>query len=242
MRLEIEDKFDAAEDSDECLAALKLPTKRPAELAGRQSASVAASLTRLKAARAPKGESRSERATPLVTDADGGGYELPHVRRILEIRLRDRGYKHDEGGGRNSDPIPGRNSNGHGVGNAVGTPPVSSLSPTTPISSSSPPHTSAGAKADSDSDEDLNRKIRSFVGKHPGLTWSPRVEAGIRTLVASGGWNGMVSCIDEAVSRAVAEPVSYAVKVMAGRQAQARLKSEKRPEPKRLTGAKVYNV
>lgn len=212
MRMELEDNFSAAKTP--VGAAELIPCSRPAQVAGRDFASAPACIDRLLAA-------------GLVTDT-GAGYDLPQARRILEIQSRDRAYKRQKPRGVG---IPTPRGSEDGSEFRSDTPPQVSLSPTTPISSfPSPGMINAGEEAES--------RIRRWIGGHSALNFSPRLLAQTLKLHAAGGWAGMVEALDTAIANGATDPGSYALTVMNGKMAQARLR---KPEPKRAIGAREDN-
>lgn len=97
----------------------------------------------------------------------------------------------------------------------------------------SPPPASPSMTSPTSPDDDLDSRIRRFIGGHKMLTYSPRALAICRQIAASpAGWEGMVIALDEALAAGAAEPFTYARSIVASAQARERIKAKPRaPTP-----------
>ena len=94
--------------------------------------------------------------------------------------------------------------------------------------------------------DDIDARIRSFLGQHPRVLYSPVAHSNVRKMVESGGWHGMVEALDDAIAYGAGEPTSYAVRILSSGQAKRRIDGRRRreaqPKSEPLNRTKVYDA
>jgi hypothetical protein len=80
-----------------------------------------------------------------------------------------------------------------------------------------------------DPDDELDSRIRQFIGQHRMLTYSPKALTISRQIALSpAGWDGMVRALDDALAAGAAEPFTYARTIVASEQARDRIQAAPR--------------
>ncbi len=85
-------------------------------------------------------------------------------------------------------------------------------------------------------------RVTSFFRDRQDVLWSPVAESKFRQLVGSAGWDQAMVCVNEATSRGVTEPFSYALRVWSGEQAKQTLAQGRQQTPRERKQAEIEDV
>lgn len=172
-----------------------------------------------------------------LVKVDQRGYiQLPHLIELSKVRQAD-AERQRRGRQRRRDKDLQGVTNTRCHTDVTNHPPPQVSPPYNPPLPSPPPEDHHSAREVSTNGDELDSRIRVYIGGLRKVMYDQRKHSNVRKMVESGGWNGMVEVMDDAIARGAAEPTSYALASMTSAQAQRRIDARRKSNGPASNGA-----